>query len=295
MTTVTISSGPKDARVDPESGLRLYRWGDREVASVTSIRRMAGTPYSLVSWMIAQVCDRAVDELDTLDAMMSRPPRPRERVVEKNRRKEARAWLREASTDARDRAALLGTAVHQAAEEGIRPDDLEDFTDADGNVVATAEDIRPRLRQYYAWLDDSGAEVLLKERQVWNLTLGYAGSFDMLVRFPNGEHWIVDLKTGKGTYSDHVLQQVAYAMAEFVGERGVIDEKATALLHQVAGVAILHLREDGWEFIRPTVGPAEWSAVRGLLNFALWTHEHSTPASFTAGTKSGAADPKEAT
>lgn len=290
MTTVTINSGPRDARIDPESGLRLYRWGDREVASVTSIRRMAGSPYSLVSWMIAQVCDRAVDELDTLTAMMTREKRPREKVVEKNRRKETRSWLRAASTDARDTAAALGTAVHQAAEQDISLDDLEDFTDAKGNVVATAEDIRPRLRQYYAWLDDSGAEVLLKERQVWNLEMGYAGSFDMLVRFPSsGQLYIVDLKTGKGTYSDHVLQQVAYMMAEFIGDRGVIDEEATKLLRAVDGVAILHLREDGWEFIRPTVTAREWSAFRGLLSFALWTHEHSTVESFTAGTKSGSA------
>lgn len=289
MTTVTISSGPKDARIDPESGLRLYRWGDREVASVTSIRRMAGSPFSLVSWMIAQVCDRAVDELDTLTAMMSREAKPRERVVEKNRRKETRSWLRAASTDARDTAATLGTAVHQAAEQDISLADLEDFTDAKGNVVAAAEDIRPRLRQYYAWLEDSGAVPLLKERQVWNLEMGYAGSFDMLVRFPNGEHWIVDLKTGKGTYSDHVLQQVAYLMAEFIGERGVIDEEATKLLRAVAGVAILHLREDGWEFIKPTVTAREWSAFRGLLSFALWTHEHSSPESFTAAAKSGSA------
>lgn len=289
MTTVTIGSGPKDARIDPESGLRLYRWGDREVASVTSIRRMAGSPYSLVSWMIAQVCDRAVDELDTLNAMMTREPRPRERVVEKNRRKETRSWLRAGSTAARDTAALLGTAVHQAAEDDISLVDLEDFTDAKGNVVATAEEIGPRLRQYYAWLDDSGAEALLKERQVWNLTEGYAGSFDMLVRFPNGELWIVDLKTGKGTYSDHVLQQVAYLMAEFIGERGVVDDEATALLRNVAGVAILHLRDDGWEFIRPVVTPREWAAFRGLLAFALWTHKHSTPESFTAATRSGTA------
>lgn len=289
MTTVTISSGPKDARIDPESGLRLYRWGDIEVASVTSVRRMAGLPFGLVNWQIAKVCDRAVDELDTLVAMMSREPRPRERVVEKNRRKEARTWLRAATTDQRDAAALLGTAVHQAAEMDIAPADLEDFVDADGNVVATAEDIRPRLRQYYAWLDDSGAEVLLKERQVWNLTLGYAGSFDMLVRFPNGELWIVDLKTGKGTYSDHVLQQMAYLMAEFIGGRGVIDDDATALLHQVSGVAILHLQEDGWEFIRPVADRETWEAWRGLLAFATWTHQHQTPESFTAASKRGAA------
>lgn len=289
MTTVTISSGPRDARIDPDSGLRLYRWGDIEVASVTSIRRMAGSPYPLVQWMVGKVCDRAVDEIDTLVAMMSREAKPRERVVEKNRRKEARSWLRQAMTEDRDAAATLGTAVHQAAEEEMQPGELEDFTDADGNVVASAEDVRPRLRQYYAWLDDSGAVPVLKERQVWNLTLGYAGSFDMIVRFPNGELYIVDIKTGKGTYGDHVLQQVAYLMAEFIGERGIIDDDATAILKRVNGVAILHLQDDGWEFKRLDIGRSEWEAFAGLLSFARWTHEHATPDSFTVASKSGAA------
>ena len=77
---------------------------------------------------------------------------------------------------------------------------MTDYEDPESGAIIAAEEIRPKLRQYLAWLHESGAEVLLKERQVWNLELGYAGSFDLLCRFPNGELWIVDLKTG-GTYA----------------------------------------------------------------------------------------------
>jgi hypothetical protein len=295
MTVITVAAatGPRNAFVGP-GGLRYYTWQGRIVPSVTSVRNMAGQPHALVSWKVAKVCDRAVDELDTLVAMMSRPAKPRERVLEKNRRKEARAWLRQAHEEARDRAAAAGTAVHRAAELGATPSTVEDYTDPDSGVVIAAEDIRPKLRQYLAWLEESGAKVIHQERQVWNLSLGYAGSFDLMVRFPNGELWIVDIKTGNATYSDHVLQQVAYLMAEFIGQDDVIDETATAHLHQVAGVAILHLQDEGWEFIRPVADTRAWRAFQGLLAFATWSRDHSDEESFTVASKAGTAGDEEA-
>ena len=35
--------GPKNARTDPNTGLRFYTWQGVEYPSVTTIRRMAGT------------------------------------------------------------------------------------------------------------------------------------------------------------------------------------------------------------------------------------------------------------
>ena len=287
--TVEAPAGPRNAFIERGSGLRFYTWQGRAVPSVTSIRNMAGQPHALVSWKISKVCDRAVDELDTLTAMMTRAKRPRERVLEANRRKEARAWLRSAHEEERDRSAARGTAVHRAAELGLTPDLVTDYTDPESGAVISADEIRPKLRQYLAWLADSGAVPVLQERQVWNLELGYAGSFDLMVRFPNGELWIVDLKTGGHTYGDHVLQQIAYLMAEFIGNDDIVDDAATALLHRVAGVALLHLADDGWTFIRPVADPSAWAAFRGLLAFATWTREHDDEASFTVASRSGAA------
>ena len=307
MTIVTVKAndGPRNAFIDKQSSLRYYRWGDRTVPSVTSIRNMAGQPHALVSWKISRIVQRACgrivkDEqgretgweegsLAELTEMLSREPRPRERVVEKNRIKEASAWLRSAFEEERDIASARGTAVHKAAEQGIAVLDIGDYTDPESGVTIPAEEIRPKYRQYLDWLQQSGIEVLLSERQIWNLTLGYAGSFDILGRFPNGEVWIVDIKTGKHTYSDHVLQQIAYLMGEFIGQDDVVDDDATALLHQVAGVAILHLADDGWTFIRPEVDSEAWAAFRGLLAFATWTRDHDGEAAFTVAKKSGAA------
>ena len=256
------------------SGLRFYRWQGRDLPSVTSVRRMAGVPFGLVSWQVSKVVTRAVEQSEELVAMLTREARPRERALETNRRKEAGRWLRAASVEERDAAAALGIAVHDAAATGQRPEDVD-------------EEVRPRLRQYLDWLETSGATVVLAERQVWNLTLGYAGTFDLLARFPNGQIWMVDIKTGSGTYSEHVLQLLAYLMAEFIGEDDVVDEEATTLLHQVSGVAILHLADDEWSFIRPEADAQAWAAFRGLLAFAVWTAAHATTESFTLAAKSG--------
>jgi hypothetical protein len=330
MVTVA-SSGPRNARTDPETGLRSYFWLGRWVPSVTSLRSMAGMPHNLHRWHVRKICDRATAEYAQLGRLLTREKRKRERVLEENRLKEARAWLRAAPEEERQYKALRGTAVHAAAEQGLAPDEVRDYievklrvarTEADGTPVLTAsgnpslhtierrgwdplaidlegeevsklvipaDDIRPRLRQYLHWLEYAKAEILVSEGQVWNLELGYAGSFDILCRFPNGEVWIVDIKTGSDSYSDYVLQQVAYLMGEFVGADDVVNEDATALLHQVAGVAILHLNEEGWEFLRIEVVRDAWDAFRGLLTYAVWTSAHATEETFTVASRKGSA------
>jgi len=56
---------------------------------------------------------------------------------------------------------------------------------------------------------------------------------------------------------------------------------------QVAGVAIPHLSDEGWDFIRPVIDAEAWAAFRGLLAFATWTAAHATERSFTVASKSG--------
>jgi hypothetical protein len=213
-------------------------------------------------------------------------------VLEKNRREEARRWLRQAATEERDAKAALGTAVHELAAAGRRPEDVPDGLTIRRDGAAIEVDgvaVRRRLAHYLDWLAVSGAEPLLRERQVWHLGIGYAGTFDLVARMRDGSLWMVDLKTGAGTYAEHLLQLLAYLMAEFVGEEGTIDEAATALLHEVSGMAVLHLAGDGWEFLALRPDAAAWSAFRGLVAFAMWTLANPDLAALTVGRRSGAA------
>jgi hypothetical protein len=258
---ITVTSGPKNAVTDPETGLRYYVWKGQRYPSVSSLRRMAGLSFTLHQWTLSRVIDRAVGEHEILTRILERPARPRERVRDKNVQLEARRWLRSAATEERDAAAELGTAVHTAVLADQHPNDV-------------SEDVRPYLHQYRSWLHDSQAEVHAVEKQVFNLTEGYAGSFDLLVRFPRGDVYVIDIKTSRGTYTDHALQLVGYSQAEFSGEDDVIDQRVTDLLASATGMALLHLTPDGWTFQRVRVTPRLFGAFRGLLNFSTFMAEN---------------------
>lgn len=259
---ITTTVGPRNAHTDSKTGLRFYNWEGRDLPSVTSIRRMAGLPFFLHEWTISQVVGRAVERHAELGVMLTRDRAPREHhaSLDAKRIREAKTWLRKAATEARDVAADLGTRVHDAAAKGVG------ITDADPDVAA-------KLHQYYNWLDESGAEIIASEKQVWNLTLGYAGTFDLLVRMPNGDIYLVDLKTGKRTYSEHALQLIAYCMAEHIGEDNVIDEDLTTLLHSINGMALLHLGDEQWKWQEIQPRPEMFRAFRGLLVFSKFAHE----------------------
>jgi hypothetical protein len=278
MAELTIEPGPPNASTDPTTGLRSYRWQGVSYPSVTSIRRMAGVPHGLVAWQVSQVVKRATTDIETLNAMLTRDRKPREQVLEKNRIAEAGRWLRSAATEERDRTAALGTAVHDAAASGKRPEDV-------------AEELRPRLRQYIDFLAVSGAEVVGSEFQCWSPSIGYAGTCDALMRFPSGQLHVVDLKTGSGLYAEYALQVMAYAMADFVGTNDVIDQALTDALHAHTGLGVLHLADDGWSYSVIKRDPETWAAFRGLLTFARWMSAHPDAASITAAVrKSGERD-----
>ena len=271
---IVISPGPRNARTDPDSGLRFYTWMGHEYPSATTVRRMAGIPHRLAQWQLTQVINRAIGDFPELEAILSRDRKPRERNLDKNRATEAAKWLRLAATEERDASAKLGTAVHDAAAQGLDPDTVEPA-------------VRPRLLQFRHWLSVARPEVLASECQVFNLTHGYAGTFDLLARFADGSIWLIDLKTGKGTYSEHLLQLLFYRNAEFVGTDDVIDQATTDLLHAVTGIAVLHLADDHWEFQRLEETPEAWRAARGLLAFATWMHEHPDIGDVTVATRRG--------
>jgi hypothetical protein len=254
---IVVSSGPRNARTDPESGLRYYMWQGVEYPSVTSARNLAGMPHKLAQWRTNQVIDKAIDEIVELNRLLDMGTDP----------KAVAAWLRLGANKKRDAAADLGKRVHDAAERGIS------LTQADADVA-------PILKQYLSWLASTGANIVLKERQVWNPTVGYAGTFDFICDFAKrpGDFWLVDLKTGSGTYPEHATQLEAYGRSEFIGNDDIVDVAATAILNQVkpSNHAVLHLSPDGWTFKVIPSAEKTWVAFRAILAFALWTDANPT-------------------
>jgi hypothetical protein len=264
-------TGPRNSRTDPRTGIRYYEWQGRWLPSVTTVRGLAGVPRRMHEAAITAVVARAIDKMPEYMVRLG--------TGDPAQAEEVRRELRAASTEKRDRRGALGTAVHAAIEGGLA-------------LTQVGPDIAPRLRQHQAWSRDAGVEVLAREFQIWNLTVGYAGTVDLLGRFPDGSVWVVDDKTGgddwdEGLYPEQVLQLVPYLMAEFAGNDGIIDPELTDLLHQAKGIAILHLLDKGWEFRSLQATSEEWAAFRGLLTFALWAAKYPDIDSLTLGKKRG--------
>ena len=254
-----------NARTDPESGLRFYTWQGQDYPSVTSIRRLIGMPFTLHNWTLSQVIDRAVTDHELIGAMLSRPRRPRERVRDANVIKEVRQHLRKAATEERDLAGDRGTRAHDAIATGLAPNQVD--PDVFGHVVQFQDFMRTKM-----------AQIIWSERQVWNLTYGYAGTGDALMLLPpdqrHSQPWVcmVDYKTSKGVYIDHAIQLMAYSLGEFVGENGIVDQVATDWLMQADGMAILHLSENEWEWIEVRNDPTIFQGFLGSLTFARFLH-----------------------
>jgi hypothetical protein len=173
----------------------------------------------------------------------------------------AKTWLRGAANEERDRAASLGIRVHAAASEGKTLGQVD-------------KDVVPFLRHYQNWLATTGFKVIRAESQVFNLSKGYAGSFDILGTDKRKDVHVVDIKTGKGTYPEHALQATAYSLGEFVGRDDVIDVEATDLLLRANSISILHLSPMGWKWQHIDIDRYMVVAFNGLLAFAKWAHAH---------------------
>ena len=261
--------GPRNARTD-DSGIRRYTWQGIEYPSVTSLRRMVGIPFTLHNWILSQHIEAALDLMRTPDTIEGLPW------------DEVGKSIRKLGTAKRDRAADLGNRVHASTAAGMVPD-------------KAPPDEAPFLRQYQHWLKDQRPSVLLSERRVFNLRLGYGGSFDLLLNDAWGRLVLTDIKTGEGTYLDHVLQLLGYAFADFVAadsDEDRIDDEATRLLEQVVAIAILHLRPEGWRYIELVVDTRGRRAFESMARLAHWMDVESLDG-YTSRVIAGSA-PKEA-
>lgn len=274
-----VDDQPRNASTNPESGMRFYSWQDQKLISVTTARRAAGMPFNLHYWSLGQVINGVFENIEAISGRLASKD-PADLATLKH---DVRAF----ATAERDSSAKLGTAVHDAASRLLK-------------VEEVPPELRPRLRQYYDWLKTSKARVLASEFQVYNLTDAYGGTVDLLVQMPNDTIWLVDLKTGKGVYPEHVMQTVAYKNTEFSGQHNcgdrsckdpahdVVNQDLTELLGLIDGVAILHLADNGWDFIAVKEEGAQ-EAFLGLLKFAEYTMANPTIDTLVKGRRHGAA------
>lgn len=342
---------PANARTGA-NGIRIYTWAEPgeepvEVISVTSIRKMNGIPMGLQNWMLSNVVNLATGQRQVVrigprggvkkvyvrDGDFPGQFMERMAATEGNDEKlnDVRKWLRNTADEPRDRAAVRGSVVHELIEHHVpyagltpaiatfyiegqqRRDKREWPVDEDDiNFVMNA------LRQYEHMRVAEPFVILAQEPQVWNLSLGYAGSADVLIwLLPASEagrldYWqgradrkeldaddiravggvvaVGDWKTASDVYVDNIVQVTAYAIGEFIGLDGVRDERLTGILTMARRGAIVHIRPDGWSIDHFRVREDIVYAFMGSVAFARFLAMNPTIAGIVDEHKEGQAD-----
>lgn len=140
-----------------------------------------------------------------------------------------------------ERAANIGTALHALSEQ----------VDAGCDLADLPEQFRPDLAAYRAAM--AGIEILAAEMFVVVDEIKAAGTFDRLVRLPDGRVVVADLKTGRHEqkYPHGATQQIAgYSRGHLYDpEKGRVghlpslgvDQAAGLLIHMPAGTGTCDL------------------------------------------------------
>lgn len=193
--------------VHPESG--------EKQPGVTSVIGTLNKPF-LVGWAAKMAAEFVVDNIGSV---MPLAMSDRAAAIE---------LIKGASRRYTAKRGEVGTAAHEVFE-----------TVARGRKVGRLHpEMTPYATHFAEFIAKFKPEFLMNEETVWNGEVGYAGSFDTILRI-DGENVIVDYKTSASIYPEVGLQLAAYRYAtELIGGRP---------LPQIDGGAVLHVTSDGWK------------------------------------------------
>ena len=227
------------------------------VPSVTTILDVLDKP-ALTRWAAKSVAEFAVANKDSWTSL------PADAAVD---------MLKGSPWRARDKAAATGTDAHSILESfanGVVPTFIPP-----GVPAAVVSGLAEFWTTYQP-------KVIACEQTVWNATIGYAGSFDLIAEL-DGVPTLIDLKTSSGVYGTMGLQLAAYAR----GEQIIAPDGQVSPMPQVAAHAILHVPQDGkkWRLVPMDVTDAEFAAFCMARGLYAWrsTRENSIAAKVTRG------------
>jgi len=159
------------------------------------------------------------------------------------------AWSRKMGAEGqdpnkvRDAAADVGTLAHYHIMQHVKGEPLDDayvseFSVQDGQMALTC------LQRYLEWASTVGLEPVSSELGLVDEVCKVGGTIDMLATI-QGANALVDFKTSKGVYADHVVQVAAYRHM-VMHERDV----------DIPAVYLVRLPKDGADFEVHRYGPA---------------------------------------
>lgn len=207
-----------------------YRLDGPWVPGVTTQLNGGLPKKQLMYWSARTVAEYVADHPEDVDALrrMGRGP-----MVQA---------LKETPWQARDTAAVRGTDVHALAEQLAQHEQVDVPEHLDGYVQSCVQ-----------FLDEWRPTTLLTERQVAHRAHWWAGTFDLIVRLPDGRIILIDWKTNaSGVFPETALQLAAYRHAEFY----VADDGTEQPMPPIDDTWVVWLRPDEYQVI-PVKGDAE--------------------------------------
>lgn len=204
---------------------RVYKWGDEEFASVTTIIGGGIPKPALKAWGERTVAEFAFDQREVWSNMS---------------RSDAVDWLKRAPFRNTDKAATQGTDVHEWAEAYVLGQEPAELPEAQ----------QPYARAFLDFLNDWQPEYDRTEFTVYNRTHRYAGTTDFSARIGPLGFTIADYKTSKGIYPEVAVQLSAYRRGEFIGQLDGTEAPVPAF----DSAAVLHLTPKGYALVPVDAG-----------------------------------------
>jgi len=236
-------SSPQNASAEGQG--RKYVWPPTgEVfPSVTTILAAINKP-QLVDWAARQAAIYAVKEQPRLSKLSTEL-----------------AVAEIATTHKRitDLSSEIGTHVHECIESQIN-EDMEEHNPWPEH-----------MRHFDAWKAQYKPEFLMTEQTVYNRSVCYAGTLDLVANI-NSVTTLIDVKTGKSLWPEVALQLAAYANGEFIGSHDKVNDKWCEMAPpKIEAAAVLHLRMTGWRFVTVDITPEVFQAFRHVNEVFRWS------------------------
>lgn len=238
-----------------------YQLDGVKVDGVTTLIGQGLPKPAMPYWAARCVAEYVADNLDAVNAMAEAG---RDALV---------AALKGVPWAQRDAAAARGTEVHTLAEKLIR-----------GEEVEVPEHLAGHVEAYVDYLDTWKPEPIVVEAPVGSRQWRYAGTLDMIVRYPDGGVYLQDIKTSaSGVWPEAAYQLAAYRFAEFyVGPDG-----SERPMPQVGGGRVIWVRADGYDVIPVECGEHVFKAflhiawvaraardAKALIGEAIYPNDH---------------------
>jgi hypothetical protein len=241
MTANLQAPAPRLVRRNHGKG-HSYRIDGQKAVGVTTALNALAKP-ALVDWAARVTAEFAVNNWDELNSV---PPATRLDRIGRAR------W------DTVKEAALRGTRIHDLGEKVSH-----------GIQVEVPDEYRGPVDAYARFLDDWDIEITATETPCCNTTHWFAGTADAWGRIGRtGENVLLDIKTGKGVYSEAALQLAAYRYCDLWQPKG---EGSEASPPAVDAVYVAHVLPDAVRLLPVVAGPDEF---RTFL-YALQLHRHN--------------------